>query len=84
MSDGTPLAVSPISIYTGCALLHYLRLNREQENVVDNRWISSGASLCVKRRKLTAGKSEILVRGITLERSRFRQIPTNIFTYVAR
>ena len=26
--------------------------------VVDNRWVPSGASLCVKWRKLTAGKSE--------------------------
>ena len=27
-------------------------------NVVENHWITSGASPCVKRRKLTAGKPE--------------------------
>ena len=29
-------------------------------NVVGNRWVSSSASLCVKRRKLTVGESEKL------------------------
>ena len=57
--------------------------------MVDNRWVPSGASLYVKRRKLTAGKVisilafSLMFRGITLERSRLRQIPTNFLNFVA-
>ena len=29
-------------------------------NVVDSRWVPSTTSLCVKRRKLTTGKSDLL------------------------